>query len=136
MALQTPLRLNISTVVTKIIVTHLIASVISVSKGDLPSTIIASKRNTRLYAYRSLSIFGLRHFDHLVIISTNFCVLSHSVNWLIIPNRKVSLRKTILGGLAFQLFVLRLQDLYSVLHQFQLLFEFLLTVMLRYIASN
>ena len=136
MALQTPLRLNISTVVTKIIVTHLIASVISVSKGDLPSTIIASKRNTRLYAYRSLPIFGLRHFDHLVIISTNFCVLIHSVNWLIIPNRKVSLRKTILRSQAFQLFVLRLQDLYSVLHQLQLLFKFLLTVMLRYIASN
>ena len=136
MGLQTSLRLDISTVVAKVIVTHLIAGVISITKGDLPSTIIASKRNARLYAQRGLSIFGLRHFDHLVIINANFRILNHPINWWIVPIRKTSLRKAILGNLVFQLFVLCFKSLYSLLHQLQLLFKYLLTIVFWNIAPD
>ena len=136
MGLQTPLRLDISAVVAKVIVAHLIASVISVREGDMPSTIITSKRNARLYTQRGLPIFGLRHFDHLVIISANFRILNLSVNWLVVPTRKTSLRKALLGNLVFKLLVLRFQNLYSLLHLFQQLLKLFLTVMFWYIAPN
>ena len=136
MVLQTPLRLNIGTVVAKIIITHLIASVISVREGDMPSTIITSKRNARLHTQRGLPIFGLRHFDHLMIISANFRILNLSVNWLVVSTRKTSLRKALLRNLVSKLLVLRFQNLYSLLHLFNQLLKFFLTVMFWYIAPN